>query len=168
MALKAGICETNITPPVGVWLAGYAGRSSGCIGVHDELYARVLALDDGLSLACIISLDLIALDFDLVELIRDGIHRKVGISYERILLNCSHTHSGPGTRTFRAMGERDELYCNVMARKVVGAVQQAADMLAPVSLRWGRAPVQIGINRRERRGERPSSDETPQVSYSPT
>lgn len=153
MALKAGICETNITPPVGVWLAGYAGRSGGCIGVHDELYARVLVLDDGLSLACIVSLDLIALDFDLVELIRDGIHRKVGIPYERILLNCSHTHSGPGTRTFRAMGERDELYCNVMARKVVGAVQQAADMLEPVSLRWGRAPVQIGINRRERRGE---------------
>lgn len=151
MALKAGVCETNITPPLGVWLAGYAGRSSGCIGVHDELYARALVLDDGLSLACIVSMDLIALDFDLVEAIRDGINRKTGIPYERILLNCSHTHAGPGTRTFRTMGERDEQYCNVMARKVVSAVQQAADMVEPASLRWGHAPVQIGINRRERR-----------------
>lgn len=167
MALKAGICETNITPPVGVWLAGYAGRSSGCIGVHDELYARALVLDDGLSLTCIVGLDLIALDFDLVEQMRDGINRKVGIPYERILLNCSHTHSGPATRTFRAMGERDELYCNVMARKVVGAVQQAADMLEPVSLRWGRAPVQIGINRRERRGEQTVIGQNPSGPVQP-
>ncbi len=151
MALKAAVCEANITPPVGVWLAGFAGRSSGCIGIHDELHARALVLDDGLSLACIVSMDLIALDFDLVEIIRDGVYRKVGIPPERLLLNCSHTHSGPATRTFRTMGERDELYCNIMARKLVGAVQQAADMLEPVSLRWGRAPVQIGINRRERR-----------------
>jgi len=151
MALKAGVCEIDITPPVGVWLAGYALRPSGCVGVHDPLYARAMVLDDGLSLACIVSMDLIALDFDLLAMIRDSIQHKVGIPPERVLLNCSHTHSGPVTRTFRTMGERDELYSNVMARKVVGAVQQAADMLAPVSLRWGRAPVQIGINRRERR-----------------
>ncbi len=151
MALKAGVCETDITPPVGVWLSGYAGRPTGCVGVHDPLYARALVLDDGLSLACVVSLDLIALDFDLVQMIRESIQHRVGIPAERVLLNCSHTHSGPGTRTFRTMGERDEQYCHVMARKVVGAVQQAADMLEPVSLRWGRAPVQIGINRRERR-----------------
>ncbi|MGC8783639.1 MAG: neutral/alkaline non-lysosomal ceramidase N-terminal domain-containing protein [Armatimonadota bacterium] len=149
MALKAAVCETNITPPVGVWLAGYAGRPSGCLGVHDELMARALVLEDGPSLAAIVSLDLIALDFDLVEMIREGVSRKVGIPPERLLLNCSHTHSGPVTRTFRAMGVRDDLYCDVMARKVIGAIQQAADMLEPVSLRWGRASVQIGINRRE-------------------
>jgi len=167
MALKAAVCETNITPPIGIWLAGFAGRSSGCIGVHDELHARALVLDDGLSLACIMSMDLIALDFDLVEAIRDGIARKVGIPAERILLNCSHTHSGPGTRTFRTMGERDELYCNVMARKVVGAVQQAADMLEPVSLRWGRAPVRIGVNRRERRNEQTVIGQNPKGAVQP-
>lgn len=167
MALKAAVCETNITPPVGVWLAGFAGRSSGCIGIHDELHARALVLDDGLSLACIVSMDLIALDFDLVEMIRDGISRKVGIPPERILLNCSHTHSGPGTRTFRTMGERDELYCNIMARKLVGAVQQAADMLEPVNLRWGRAPAQIGINRRERRGEQTFIGQNPKGFVQP-
>lgn len=167
MALKAAVCETNITPPVGVWLAGFANRPSGCIGVHDELYARALVLDDGFSLAAIVSMDLVALDFDLVEAIRDGISRKVGIPAARLLLNCSHTHSGPGTRTFRTMGERDELYCNVMARKVVGAVQQAADMLEPVSLRWGRAPVQIGINRRERRQEQAVIGQSPRRPVQP-
>jgi hypothetical protein len=126
-----------------------------------------LVLDDGFSLACIMSMDLIALDFDLVEAIRDGIARKVGIPAERILLNCSHTHSGPGTRTFRTMGERDELYCNVMARKVVGAVQQAADMLEPVSLRWGRAPVRIGVNRRERRNEQTVIGQNPKGAVQP-
>lgn len=167
MALKSAVCETDITPPVGVWLAGFAGRSSGCIGIHDALHARALVLDDGLSLACIVSMDLVALDFDLVEMIRDGISRKVGIPPERVLLNCSHTHSGPGTRTFRTMGERDELYCNIMARKLVGAVQQAADMLEPVNLRWGRAPVQIGINRRERRGEQTVIGQNPKGFVQP-
>jgi len=169
MALKAAVCETNITPPVGVWLSGYAGRPSGCVGIHDELHARALVLDDGLSLACIVSMDLIALDFDMVETIRDGISHRVGIPAERVVLNCSHTHSGPSTRTLHAMGERDELYCNVMARKIVGAVQQAADMLEPVSLRWGRAPVQIGINRRQIRegqviiGQNPNGPVQPYV-----
>jgi hypothetical protein len=151
MALKAAVCETNITPPVGVWLAGYAGRPSGCLGVHDELMARALVLEDGPSLAAVVSLDLVALDFDLVAMIREGASRKVGIPPERLLLNCSHTHSGPVTRTFRAMGARDDLYCDVMARKVIGAIQQAADTLEPARLRWGRASVQIGINRREMR-----------------
>lgn len=167
MALKAAVCEVNITPPVGVWMAGYAGRPSGCIGVHDELYARALVLDDGLTLAAIVSLDLIALDFDIVEMIRDSVRRKVGIPPERLLLNCSHTHSGPGTRTFRAMGHRDDLYCDVIARKVIGAVQQATDTLEPVSLRWGRAPVQIGINRRERRGEQTILGQNPDRPIQP-
>lgn len=154
MALRAGVCDTNITPPVGVWLSGFAGRPSGCVGVHDELHARALVLDDGFSMACVVSLDLIALDFDLVAQIREGIRKKLGIPYDRILLNCSHTHSGPSIRTLRALGKRDEAYCDVMARKVIGAVHQAADLLEPVSLWWGRETVRIGINRREWQGQR--------------
>ena len=45
MPLYAGVSETDITPPPGVWMSGYGGRPTGAIGIHDPLYARALYLD---------------------------------------------------------------------------------------------------------------------------
>lgn len=148
MPLYAGVCETNITPPLGVAMCGYAYRPHGCAAIHDELYARALVLDDGHKAVAILSMDLIGLDFDLVAQVRAGISGQAGLAPEAMLLSATHTHGGPVTRTFNAMGPRDAAYCDLLVRKLVGVTKQAMRHMQPASLAYGHAPVQIGINRR--------------------
>src|SRR2546423_449740 len=97
MPLYAGICETDITPPGGVWMCGYAFRPTGCVAVHDPLYARALVLDDGSASVAILGLDLIGLDFDMVETVRAGVTEQTGIPASAIMLNATHTHAGHPT-----------------------------------------------------------------------
>lgn len=151
MPLYAGVCETNITPPLGVWMSGYAFRPSGCVGVHDELHARAAVFDDGHDAVAIVGMDLIGLDLDLVERVRGEAAALTGMAPEAILLNASHTHGGPSVRAYHSMGARDAAYTEVMVRKLVGIIKQAWDNLQPASLAYGRAPVQIGVNRRQTR-----------------
>ena len=67
--LKAGAAEAIITPPVGAPTLGTIQRSTG---VHDDLHARALVLNDGKQRVAILSLDLIGMDFDLSDEIRDA------------------------------------------------------------------------------------------------
>lgn len=149
MPLYAGVCETNVTPPLGVWMAGYAFRPTGCTHVHDELHARAVVFNDGNAAVAILSMDLIALPQDLVQRIREGIASEVGLEPSAIMLNCSHTHGGPNLGLYNAMGSRDPAYVDVLVRKLVGMTRQAAETMKPAVLAYGRAPVQIGINRRQ-------------------
>jgi hypothetical protein len=129
-------------------MSGYAFRSTPALGVHDDLYARAAVFDDGRTRVGIVAMDLIALDFGLVERIRSGVIAQTGIPGAALLLNATHTHGGPGTRTFRTMGPTDPVYCEIVVRKIVGVVRQAAESLRPARLTYGEAPCQIGLNRR--------------------
>ncbi len=148
MPLYAGAAETNITPPPGVWMGGYAGRLTGAIGVLDELYARALALDDGKARLVLLTADLIGFPPALVQEVRDGIARAVGTTPHAILLHATHTHNGPHIGTFRAMGEVDGPYNSVLVRKLIGVAVQAFASLQPAHLTYGESAAQIGVNRR--------------------
>jgi len=130
-------------------MSGYAYRPTGCIGIHDELYARALVLDNGHNALAILSMDLIGLDFDLVKEVREGIAQQAGLAPEAVMLNASHTHGGPAVREYHAMGPRDPAYIDVLRRKLIGVASQAAQQMRRASLAYGRAPVQIGVNRRQ-------------------
>lgn len=69
------------------------------------------------------------------------------------MLNASHTHGGPNLGLYNAMGSRDAAYVDVLVRKLVGMTRQAAETMKPAVLTYGRAPVQIGINRRQTNGK---------------
>jgi len=62
MTLLVGAAEIVITPPVGTYLDGYGARTSGSVGVHDDLHARALVVDDGVTQAALVSCDLIGVD----------------------------------------------------------------------------------------------------------
>jgi len=150
---KAGVAVANITPPVGVDMTGFGGRPSGAMGIHDDIFAKVLVLDDGNYQLVIVTSDLLSLDFDLVKRIRDLIETNIGIPPDNVMLNSSHTHSGPATITLRGLGKRDEDYVDVLVKKIVGATQEAYNSRMDAKLGFGRTPVQIGVNRRQKRDD---------------
>jgi len=149
MPLYAGVCETDITPPPGVWLSGYALRPTPAVAVHDPLMARALVLDNGFTRVALIVADLIAFPPEMVTHLRAGIAEAAGIGPEALLLHATHTHAGPYLGIFRGMGPRDPAYEDVLLRKLIGIAQQAANRLQSAHLTYGESSVQIGVNRRQ-------------------
>ena len=165
--LKAGVAEVNITPPIGISLCGFGNRKGPAETVYDDLFARALVLDDDQTRLAIVTSDLIGFAPDLVERIRNLVERAAGIPGACLLLNGSHSHSGPTVMSFRSMGRRDGAYEDVLCRQVAGAVRMAADRLQAVSLRAGRAPVRIAHNRRARRNGRMTIGHNPEGPEAP-
>jgi len=146
--LTAGAAETAITPPVGTPAIGTIQRSSG---VNDDLWARALVLDDGETRVVIVSADLIGMDFVLADAVREAIRERTGIS--TALVHCTHNHSSPFTIPWSTLGPRwpdgpQRAWHVGLVSAIAATVATACKRLEPVTLSAGRAPVQIGSNRR--------------------
>jgi hypothetical protein len=54
-SLRASVVKVDITPSGSKWLAGYPARQS--TGMHDRLFHKVVALDDGATQFFLVSSD---------------------------------------------------------------------------------------------------------------
>lgn len=149
MTLLAGAADVIITPPVGTWLEGYGGKTSGSIGVHDDLHARALVLDDGATQAAIVSCDLIGIDRRMTARVRELAAEATGIPGANVMVTATHTHQGP--EVLRA--GRDEGIFDMTSRLIAGAIAAAHAQRRPVVLKAGRGSVDtVSQNRRDPEG----------------
>jgi len=171
---KVGFGEMDITPPIGVWLTGFAARTKPCDDIHDPLLARAMVLENGKGeRTALLALDLIALTEKQVATIRKLVEEWAGIPPQNLLINCSHTHSAPavGELAPSCMGIPDPAYLDLALRKAATAVKLACDTLVEARLFFGTSESRIGINRRQRTsegrivlGQNPEGTVDPQVS----
>ena len=112
--------------------------------VYAELYARVLVLADGEKQLAIVTADYGQFSLQYNKGLLEAIQGATGIPPEHVVINCSHTHNAPGVDG-REMSEASEAW---LMTCLAALVKDAVDVLEPASLRVGRAPVQIGYNRR--------------------
>lgn len=148
MPLYAGVAETDITPPLDIWMAGYSHRPTGAVGVLDALAARALVLEDGKQRLVLLTADLAVFPPTLVTHIRNEIATRLNTVPQAILLHATHTHNGPLLGTFRAMGTVDAPYLDLLSRKLTSVARQALQTLQPAHLTYGESSAQIGVNRR--------------------
>ncbi len=94
--LTAGIGKSKITPRVGTELMGYSNRPGPSAGVHDDLYARALVLDDGIGQVAFVSVEMLWLRQRDVDAVRATVGERCGLTPEQIFVFATHTHSGPG------------------------------------------------------------------------
>ncbi len=106
-ALRAGASRINIVPPFPTLMGGFYDRMQNFQGVHDEVYARALALDNGTKKLVFISADLRSVDADLVRLTREMIVQSTGIPSTDILVCSTHNHSGPSYHQRTHLGKDD-------------------------------------------------------------
>jgi hypothetical protein len=131
--------------------APLVGPTAPSTGVHDDLFARILVLGDGRRRAAIVCLDLVGQEMALCDEIRAEVRRKTDI--DTTLLCGTHTHSAPftvpwsraGCEWFEAEGRP---WRSGLVGGVSDTVRRAAEGMSEVSLRAGRAPAQVGSNRR--------------------
>jgi len=152
MALRAGSAKANITPYVGILLSGFGGRKHGTEGIHDDLHARAVVLDDGDVQVAIVSCDLIGFSLESIATIRERAERMTGIPGEQVLIAATHTHSGPTMGILRMSTQNPE-WVSIVEKKVAGAIAEAHANRTDAAWGVGVGNAQIGINRRERTPE---------------
>jgi hypothetical protein len=146
--LKCGIARADITPPVGIKSAGFAGRGP-LSRLHDPLFATAVVFDLGSQCIALISCDLLGLDADTVGEMRQEIYNRTQIPLHSITVACTHTHYGPDP--YRdSENPMIKAYRANLIQVLGGVVEAAYGDLQPVKLRisWGESD--IGINRREK------------------
>ncbi len=155
----AGFAEIDITPPVGIHLGGRGCKETKSDGVLDPLRAGVTVLRDaGNVTLVIVSFDLAGLPHWLGEQMREEIAGALDIRPEYVILNCSHTHSGPMMyrEIMAGCGEATEVeraYMNRLKGKVIEMVTAAAGQLKPVAVYFHHGTCDVGINRRGRQAD---------------
>jgi neutral ceramidase len=130
--LRAGAARKSIVPPFPTQMGGFTDRVKNFEGVHDELFARALVLDDGATKVVFIGSDLMAIDAELVRLAREQITRATGIPASHILICCTHNHSAPSYYQKTAMRQDDaepSLKKFLVERFASVAIEAAATMV---------------------------------------
>jgi hypothetical protein len=144
MTLTIGVARKIISPQTGIYLIGYGDRTKGNQGVHDDLTATALVMDDGLHRAVIVACDLLAINEHTVA----RIQAQTG---SNVVVCCSHTHSGPITYAGQRSPRKNREYINYLVTQIVTAVKEAQTNLQPAKLSWAPGEADIAINRRERK-----------------
>ena len=137
---SAGWAEVDITPPPGIALGGRGAPATTSKKVLDPLFAQVLYLKDANDVGFVlVSLDLIGMAHELSEKIRLDIVHELGVSWNLVVLNCSHTHSGPYMiRSLMAgVGPAPQIeidYFNSLEEKIISATRAATKSMSPVKV----------------------------------
>jgi neutral ceramidase len=142
--IKAGIARVIISPPKGIFLIGYGDRTFGNKGVHDDLTATALVLDNGINKLAIVAIDMLCLNEFIVDRVRE---KTPGIEP---ILCCSHTHSGPIGYAGEKSGKREREYMNRLVANLAEAIQRAAASVQEAVLTWVSSSADIAVNRREK------------------
>ena len=155
---RAGVARLNITPEGPIWLSGYAARNRPSEGKLTELWAKALALEDAKGgRLVVVTVDLIGLPRSLAEEVAARVQKQWGLERARLLLNASHTHTGPVVYpNLITMFELDAVqeqtvrdYARGLADKLVAVTGAALGDLAPARLAFGQGQVGFAVNRRE-------------------
>ncbi|MBI3610226.1 MAG: neutral/alkaline non-lysosomal ceramidase N-terminal domain-containing protein [Nitrospirae bacterium] len=149
--LQVGAAKIEITPPIGLPMAGYGARTS--TGVLDPIMARALAISDGRETVILVSLDLLAVTDDLFRSIFEKVHAVLPLPEENLLIAATHTHSGPGSLGKRfwetlAAGPFNAGVFEQTTDRAARAVIEAYRRLQPAVMAYGRADAGDRIQNR--------------------
>ncbi|MCD6308273.1 MAG: neutral/alkaline non-lysosomal ceramidase N-terminal domain-containing protein [Candidatus Latescibacteria bacterium] len=142
-SVKAGMSEKVITPPVGSPMAGYR-RQGVSTGVHDDLFARSLVIEDGSgTTVAFITLGIINLSENYMDSIRKAVSEQTGIPVKNIVVSCTHTHSGP------ALGGCSDEYKKLLVDNSVACAVEAWNNRKPSFVGTGSTVcLDLGMNDR--------------------
>ena len=155
---QVGLASVVITPTEPTYMSGYAARSHASEGVLTDLKAKAMVIrHQGGTQAAIVTMDLIGIPRSISDVVAARVEKQYGIERARLVLNCSHTHTGPlvgpNLENLFQLSPQDkqvvENYGRALVEKLVTLVGAAIQNLAPADVKFGNGQVHFGKNRRE-------------------
>ena len=93
--MRAGFCTVNITPKKCYPMGGYDLRTVENTGVHDDVFASSVVIDDGERICAVCSVEALGVPVKLIADVRRTVCESVPITTEAIQVGATHTHSSP-------------------------------------------------------------------------
>ncbi len=157
---RASAVETDITPTSPQWLLGYGARQS--TGIHDHIYQRIAALDDGKTTVYFISTELAVISPGYYDKISQQVEKELGIQPQNLWWTVTHTHSAPEVgppgvpeifmperyQQASSRGESNPEYSRFLEAKLMEGLKQAKETLQPAKLGLGLGFSTANMNRR--------------------
>jgi neutral ceramidase len=135
----AGVATTDLTPPVGTKLTGFAARTEPSSGVYLPLRGVVTALTDRATGVTLLLVNAEWLGFyDRTQEVRSLITAATGVPAAHILLCGTHTHGGPAVHRPEPGGcweETDEVFLAAAFARLATAAVTALATREPVGMR---------------------------------
>jgi hypothetical protein len=152
---RASVVKVNISPTTPKQLLGYGPRLSA--GIHDSIYHRVIALDDGVTQFFLVTTDICLISPSEYDHVAAMLQKKLGIDPVNFWWSATHTHSAPEVgvpglaEVF--MGDRykhpvDTAYTSFVEQTLINGIIEAREKLEPAKLGVGWGFSQANINRR--------------------
>ena len=152
---KAGAATLKVTPQKMLWMAGYAARKKPAEGKVQELFAKALALQDEQGNKLVfVTLDLIGVPQLMRRAVAAQAEKQFKLPQANLVMNASHTHSGPSLRT-TPLTEKDDQrardawdYTQKLQSDLVALIGNALTDMQPARLTWNKARCGFAMNRR--------------------
>jgi neutral ceramidase len=154
---KAGVARVKITPEQSMWMAGYGARNHPSEGTDNDLFSKALVLEDANGKrAVLITNDLVKVPKNISDNIRDRVGTKYGLTRSQIILNCSHTHSGPvlyssASNQYNLDQEqlsRVKTYTEKYENQIIDLVDRAFKSMKPAQIYAQNGITRFQVNRR--------------------
>lgn len=143
--IRAGVAVIDITPPLGLLMAGFAARKEPAEGAHDPLTVRALAIDE----TVLVVADVIGFHQDMSSRVR----ARSGLPDENVMLCATHTHGGPVSMSGRLHAAADAGFLSRLEDACVTAVEEALGSRVDAELSFAAAPdPDVARNRRHEDG----------------
>ncbi len=119
------------------WIAGFDDKRAAQ-GIHDDLWARTMIIDDGSTRLALVSVDIIGIYHPMVIDIRKMLPENTGITY--LVVSSTHTHEGPdmmgawGGSSYKS-GVNPE-WREYVKNRIVQSVVEAVKSLRPANLHF--------------------------------
>jgi hypothetical protein len=141
--LLFGFAKRTITPVIGgtpVYMAGF-DNNRRATGIHDDLWARAVAVSDGRKRIALVSVDLIGVFHDDVLKARERLQQRVPGAV--LIVASTHDHEGPDTMGLWGKGRFssgvDSQYLERVRQAIVETAAEALGRMKPARLVLGQA-----------------------------
>ena len=147
-ALSAGEGVVEITPPVGIELAGFhrkPGSGRRVAATRQPTAVRALVLKRQKVMVVIVAVDILAVSAQFAERVARRIAKKVGLPAAHVRICATHSHSTPTLRYLRQWGGISKDYEKKVEAAIVRAAELGHEDLASAALYLGKSRS-VGAN----------------------
>ncbi|MCC9137861.1 neutral/alkaline non-lysosomal ceramidase N-terminal domain-containing protein [Pontibacter silvestris] len=151
--IRVGWAKVNITPPAPAPLAGYGKRlGMEYEEVHDSVWVRTFAFDNGQTKAFFVSLDMLIVPMRITAALEKEF-LTLGLKPEQVYLSAIHSHTsfgGWGKKPGIALlsGEYDEQIVQQTTQRIIESIKQALQRLQPTRIGYGSANAASWVQNR--------------------
>jgi hypothetical protein len=150
---RAGVGRVSITPPLTAPHASWGAQVHVLPdGVEADLWATALVVDDGVTMAAWVDLDLVIVSRQESDAIREAVAAALEIPTQAVRVSVTHNHAGPPPSawnwTRQGQAALDGYYA-LLPEYAAGAAKMARASLRPARVAAGSGQSRVAVNRRE-------------------